>query len=81
MNASELRKTLDWGWTSYKRCAWAGTKDGRRLYGAHFRADSSAPLGWRTLYIQFWAQHPIRALREIADSGRDPNEFNGQVMN
>ena len=81
MTGSDIRSTLDWGWTSYHRCGFASPLNGRRLYGAHFRADNSAPLGWQTLYIQFWARRPIVALREIVTSKRDPNEYSGAIVN
>jgi len=82
MNDQEVRDKFEWGWTSYRWLKWARAKDGRKLYGANFRTITRvATLGWSTLYIQFWAKHPIAALRTIANSGQDPIRFSGQVVN
>lgn len=77
-NASQIRATAEWGWTSYKRLPWAA-KNGRRLYQAHFRSD--APLGFATCTIRFWARRPIIALRTIAGCKQDPMDFHEKVVN
>ena len=70
---------MDWGWDRYERTNWA-RKDGRKRYIGHFRADND-PNHWTTQRIEFWAKHPVVALRTICQSGQDPRDFHCQVVN
>lgn len=79
MNASEVRASCEWGWTSYRATGWRH-ESGRRIYKANFRAPEG-PMGFRLCGILFAAARPILALREIANSGRDPMDYSGQVVN
>lgn len=78
---------LDWGWTSYRREPWLIQGDDgieRRCYRARFRSQptrTSAGRSWEERTIVFCAQRPILALRTIANSGKDPLEFDGRQIN
>lgn len=79
MNAQKIRASSDWGWTSYRRTGWKH-ESGRHIYHALFRAPHGVR-GFQLVGVNFAAERPILALRHIANSGQDPLDFHGQVVN
>ena len=74
----------EWIWERYER-TYLTRPDGRKCYIGHFRREViPVPPGiaaWDNLAVVFWAKHPIIAMRAIWQSGRDPAEFHGQMVN
>lgn len=73
------RNEMDWGWERYERTYWQ-REDGRKLYIGHFRS-SNDPNAWTLTQIKFWARQPVVAMKAICQSGKDPLEFQNQVVN
>jgi hypothetical protein len=70
-----------WGWTSYKSLHWTAADDPKlKYYEALFYRDNS-PETYSRQRVCFWARHPILALRQICDSGREPFSFDRQEVN
>ena len=73
----------EWGWEKLRRVGWKGA-DGRGCYEAIFRRGGAGIISCPGLdyrRIRFWAAHPKLAMKAIHLSGRDPAEFDGEVIN
>jgi hypothetical protein len=68
-----------WGWTSYHKTELSNV-NGVPVYLAHFRADYGPTGGSATVRLFFCTRHPVKALRLICESGKDPIEFHDKEI-
>lgn len=81
MTQKQMRQKADWGWDRYTRQSNAVVdEEGRKIYIGYFRTTGLPP-GYNVIRIRFIAKHPVKAMKMIVDSGKDPEEFNGAQIN
>lgn len=68
-----------WAWERYERTYWVNEKTGAKLYIGHF-VQMRGLYTWDEAEVQFWAHHPVKAMRLMAASG-DPTIFADQIVN
>jgi len=72
----------DWVIERYERTGWE-REDGRKQYRGHFW-ESPWPKTTGIIVgveFNFWAKHPVLAMREIAESGLYLGEFQHKTIN
>jgi hypothetical protein len=64
----------EWSWVTYKKLPFISKATGSTFYFGTFRKDIDM-YSYDEQYVRFSSRHPIKAMRFICNSGKEPASF------